>query len=485
MENRQLEQKEKINIIKKGSKLIATCIDYNHEAQGICKVNGIKDDEEVNNFPLFVTNMIPGEKGQIEITKLTKSYGFAKIIKIFNDTRSLNRVYPECPNYHQCGGCNIMHLNYKSQLEFKTNMVETTIKKIGGIENIKVETIIGMSNPNNYRNKVQVPFRKDRFKTVCGFFARDSHNVIQLDKCLIQPEISTEIVKYIKNLCNELKIDGYNEYEDKGLIKHCLVRSSCDLKSIMVVLVLTTNELPHQKEFIEKVVARYPQVKSIIININNKKGNKILGDKCLTIYGKDYIEDKLCDLKFRLGPKSFYQVNHQQTEKLYNTAIDIANLSKDDVIVDAYCGIGTIGLIASKSVKEVYSVEIVDEAIKNAKINAKANKITNVHFVCNKAEEQIKEWKKSNIQIDAIFVDPPRKGCDKILLDTIEEMQINKIVYISCDPATLARDLNILKNKNYEMKKIQLIDMFPYTSNVETIVLLSHKSNNSKVNIKS
>lgn len=464
---------EKVNQIKKGSKLVVTCTGFNHEAQGICKIDGIKDDEEVTNFILFIPNMIPGEKGQIEITKLSKTYGYGEIVKIYKETRSTNRVYPECRHYDKCGGCNIMHMNYSEQLAFKTEMVTSTLKKIGGIDDVKVNNTLGMANPKYYRNKVQVPFRKDRFKTICGFFARDSHNVVPIEECIIQPNISTEIVKFIRNICNEAKIEGYNEFDNSGLIRHCLVRTSHDLKSIMVVLVLTDSKLPNSDLIVEKVTKRYPQIKSIIINVNNKKGNTILGDKCITIFGKNYIEDELCGLKFRLGPKSFYQVNHQQTEKLYNTAISLANLSKEDTIVDAYCGIGTIGLIASRHVKEVYSVEIVDEAIANAKVNAKANKVDNIHFVCNKAEEQIVKWKKENIKIDAIFVDPPRKGCDETLLNTINEMKIPKIIYVSCDPATLARDLKILKTMKYKINNIQPVDMFPFTSNVETICTLT------------
>lgn len=464
---------EKVNIIKKGSILNATCIGFNHEAQGICKVDGLLDQEEVLNFTLFVPEMVPGEKGQIEITKLSKSYGYAKVVKIYKDTRSNIRTFPECRNYEKCGGCNIMHMSYLAQLDFKTEMVASTLKKIGGIDDVEIKKTIGMSNPKYYRNKVQVPFRKDRFKTICGFFARDSHNVVPLDECLIQPNLSTEIIKFVRNLCNEYKIEGYNEFDNTGLIRHCLVRTNNNLESVMIVLVLTTDKLPNKEELINKITSRYKQVKSIIINVNNKKGNTILGDKCITIYGDDFIEDELCGMKFRLGPKSFYQVNHTQTEKLYNTAISLANLSKEDTVVDAYCGIGTIGLIASKYVKEVYSVEIVEEAIKNAKINAKNNNTKNIHFVCNKAEEQIKLWKKDNIKIDVIFVDPPRKGCDETLLDTIDEMDIPKIVYVSCDPATLARDLKILKTKGYKVTTIQPVDMFPFTSNVETIVLLS------------
>lgn len=459
-------------IIKKGTKLVTKCVDLNHEGQGVCKIDGIKDSEEVTNFPIFVNNMIPDEKGQLEITKLSKTYGYANVVKIFNDTRSKNRTRPLCPNYEKCGGCNIMHMSYPYQLEFKTKMVKDTLWKLGSIDNVEVLPTIGMSNPDKYRNKVQVPFRKTFYKTVCGFFAKDSHNVIPLTECLIQPDISTSIIHFVRNMCNEFKIDGYVENDNTGLIRHLLVRTNHDLTEIMLVFVLTNSELPYKDEIIAKIIKRYPNVKSIIINVNNKVGNTILGEKCLTIYGNDYINDTLCGLKFRIGPKSFYQVNHVQTEKLYNKAISLANLNENDILIDAYCGIGTIGLIASKHVKEVYGVEIVDEAIKNAKINAKENKIKNSHYVCNKAEEQIVKWKSEGINANVIVVDPPRKGCDIKLLETIDEMNIEKVVYVSCDPATLARDLKILIQKGYKLEVVQPVDMFPYTSNVETIAYL-------------
>ncbi len=459
-------------IIKKGTKLVTKCVDLNHEGQGVCKIDGIKDSEEVTNFPIFVNNMIPDEKGQLEITKLSKTYGYANVIKIFNDTRSKNRTRPLCSNYEKCGGCNIMHMSYPYQLEFKTKMVKDTLWKLGSIDNVEVLPTIGMSNPDKYRNKVQVPFRKTFYKTVCGFFAKDSHNVIPLTECLIQPDISTSIIHFVRNMCNEFKIDGYVENENTGLIRHLLVRTNHDLTEIMLVFVLTKSELPYKDEIIAKIIKRYPNVKSIIINVNNKVGNTILGEKCLTIYGNDYINDTLCGLKFRIGPKSFYQVNHVQTEKLYNKAIGLADLNENDILIDAYCGIGTIGLIASKHVKEVYGVEIVDEAIKNAKINAKENKIKNSHYVCNKAEEQIVKWKSEGINANVIVVDPPRKGCDIKLLETIDEMNIEKVVYVSCDPATLARDLKILIQKGYKLEVVQPVDMFPYTSNVETIAYL-------------
>ena len=268
---------------------------------------------------------------------------------------------------------------------------------------------------------------------------------------------------------------GYNELDNSGLIRHVLVRTNSDLSQIMVVLVLTSRELPNEESIVKKLITRYPNIKSIVKNINNVKGNTILGDEVITIYGSDTITDELCGLKFNIGPKSFYQVNHQQTEKLYQKVVELATLKDTDTVIDAYCGIGTIGLIASKHVKEVYSVEIINEAIKNAKINAKVNKIKNITFVCNKAENQIKLWQKSGIKADVVIVDPPRKGCDKSLLETIDEMRIPKIVYVSCDPATLARDLCSLKEKGYYINNIQPVDMFPQTSNVECVVCLERR----------
>ncbi len=463
------------NVIKKGSRLVAKCVDLNHEGQGVCKVDALKEGEEVTNFPIFVNNMLVEEKGQLEITKISKSYAYANIVKLFNDSKSQSRVRPMCPNYGTCGGCNIMHMDYPAQLEFKTKMVKDTLRKIGGIEDIEVLPTIGMKKPDKYRNKVQVPFRRTYYKTICGFFAKDSHDVVPLTECMIQPDVSTSIIHFVRNLCNEFKLTGYLENDNSGLIRHLLVRTNNDLSEIMLVFVLTNKELPYKDDIINKIIKRYPNVKSIIINVNSKPGNTILGNECYTIYGSDTITDTLCGLKFNIGPKSFYQVNHSQTEKLYNKAISLANLNENDVLIDAYCGIGTIGLIASKHIKEVYSVEIVDEAIKNAKINAKNNKIKNIHFVCNKAEEQIVKWKNDGINPTVIVVDPPRKGCDIKLLNTIDEMNIPKIIYVSCDPATLARDIKILQEKGYELKLVQPVDMFPYTSNVENIVLCQKK----------
>lgn len=469
MENTILEE------IKKGARFKTECLDLNHEGQGVCKISGLKENEPFYNFPLFVDNFLPSEKGIIEITKLAKDYGYAKVITFFKETKKAEHIHPICPNYWSCGGCNLMHMNYEYQLKFKRQMVEDTIKKIGGLDDIKVLPVIGMKKPYDYRNKVQVPFRKKGPKTISGFFKRNSHEIIPFDKCYIQPDVSTEVSNFVRNLCNEYKITGYNEIEHSGLIRHVLVRTNFELSQVMIVLVLTNATLPHQEEIVEKISKRYPTVQSIVINVNNQKGNTILGNVNITIYGNDTISDTLLGKKFNIGVQSFYQVNHQQTEILYSKAIEIADLNKEDILIDAYCGIGTIGLIASNYVKEVYSVEIVKEAVQNALKNAKQNKVKNIYFVCEKAEVQIKKWLNEGIKPTVIVVDPPRKGCDKTLLDTIDEMNIQKIVYVSCDPATLARDLKYLTEKNYQVLSVQPVDMFPQTSNVECITYLKRK----------
>ena len=368
-----------------------------------------------------------------------------------------------------------MHMSYRLQLQFKREMVEETLRKIGNIEDIEVLPVIGMKAPIAYRNKVQVPFRKKGFKTICGFFKRDSHEIIPLETCYIQPDLSTEIIHFVRNILNEFQIIGYRELDYSGLVRHVLVRTNFNLSEVMIVMVLTSSDLPHQEEIIHKITKRYQMVKSIVININDKPGNTILGKKNITIYGSDTITDELCGLKFHIGAQSFYQVNPIQTEVLYNKVMELASLKENDILIDAYCGIGTIGLIASKKVKEVYSVEIVPEAIENAIMNAKCNQINNIHFVCEKAELQIDKWLKDGIEASIIVVDPPRKGCDKTLLDTISEKNIERMVYVSCEPSTLARDLKYLNEKGYHISRVQPVDMFPQTSNIETIVLLSKK----------
>ncbi len=480
IKNNNITTNPKEKYIEVGERFKVAFSGYTHDGLAIAKISG-KDRKgcEYINFPLFVFGALDNEFGFVEITKMNKTYAYAKMLRLFDENHSLNRNKPICSHYTECGGCNLMHMTYKGQLEFKQKMVEDTLKKIGGFENQNVEPIVG--NPQNamyYRNKVQVPVASVNHKTLCGFYKRETHHIIPLEECYIQPLESTKLVKFVKNVCHECGVKGITYKEEAGTLKHILVRKNHNQTEYMVVLVVNNREFTTKeniKLITDKIIRKFPSVVSIIANVNPKIGNTILGDECITLYGKDTITDTLCGLKFNIGAKSFYQVNHDMCELLYQNAIATAKLKSTDVIIDAYCGIGTIGLIAAKQVAKVYGVEIIDEAVKNAKSNAKLNKINNANFVCEKAEIQIAKWMEEEIKPSVIFVDPPRKGLERSLIDTITTMKIAKIVYISCDPATLARDLKLFVMEGYQLNYVRPFDLFPQTNHVETIAFLSIK----------
>ncbi|MBR2891261.1 MAG: 23S rRNA (uracil(1939)-C(5))-methyltransferase RlmD [Bacilli bacterium] len=466
------EPREKI--IKVGEKFKVQFVSMTHDARGVCKLNGKnKYNEELVNFPIFVNNAITNEEGIVELTEVKKTLGNAKIVKIFKDKTSPYRIEAICPIYSECGGCHLMHMNYEGQLKFKRSMVKQTLEKIGGFKELKVSQVIPSVDTVKYRNKVQIPFGSKKNKTICGFYKNQTHEIIPIEECFIQSDEMTEIVKFIRNLCNEFRIKGYDEEKGTGDIRHVLVRESTSTNEIMVVLVTLRKDIKNINELVTKLVNRHPKIVSVINNVNDEKTNVVLGKKSYKLYGKNYIEDILLGNKFRIGERSFYQVNPKTTEVLYQKAISLAKFKPTDNIIDAYCGIGTIGISAAKYVNHVYSVEIVEEAIKNAFDNAKINNINNIDFVCGKAEEQIVTWKKEGLQIDAIIVDPPRKGLDIKLMDTINEMDIKKVVYISCDISTLARDLKHFKELGYNFTTVYPVDMFPNTMHVENIVLIT------------
>ena len=464
-----MEEEIKLEV---GKTLKLDITSYTHEGLGVGKYSGKNLDLNLENYPFFIFGAILGDTVLAEITSLNKSYGYATIVKTIEANNRDSRVTPICPAYKLCGGCNIMHMSYKEQLHFKEEMVKSTIKKFSGVNEFKQLPIIPSQNIYYYRNKVQVPVISFLNKTKCGFYERSSHKVVPLDKCFIQTEKSTNLVNFVKNIFVELGVKGYNELYDNGNLKHILIRKNHDESEMMVVAVVKDLSFLNEEfkeRLIDKIIKRYPEVVSISINYNPKNTNTILGNTSITIYGNNYITDTLCGMKFKIGIESFYQINHDQTEILYNTAIKIADLNKDDIVIDAYSGIGTIGLIISKAVKEVYSVEIVKEAIDNAEENKKMNNVKNIHFVCNKAEDQIALWLNEGIKVSTIIVDPPRKGCDEKLLNSIIEHKINKLIYISCNPSTLARDIGVLSKNNYELKIVQPVDLFPHTNHIECI----------------
>jgi 23S rRNA (uracil1939-C5)-methyltransferase len=441
-----------------------TIDDIGINGEGIGKING---------YTLFVEGALPEEVVEVKVIKAKKNFGYGKLVNIIEPSK--NRTEPICSIANRCGGCQLQHLSYEAQLEYKRKKVQDVIERIGGI-NIEVNKAIGMETPYYYRNKVQFPVGKSKDNDIkIGFYAMRSHNIITTDKCYIQDSVNEEIIKKVKEYIIENNLQPYNEENHRGLIRHIITRISYYTKEIMVGIVINGKKLPNQEDLVSKLTT-IPNMKSIYTNVNKEKTNVILGKKVETIWGAPYITDYIGDVKYNISPLSFYQVNPVQTEKLYNKALEYANLNGQETVWDAYCGIGTISLFLAKQAKKVYGVEIVPEAIEDAKANAALNDINNAQFFAGKAEEIIPQKYKEGIKADVIVVDPPRKGCDKELLDTIIDMQPDRVVYVSCDPATLARDLKILGEGGYEVKEAQPVDMFPETVHVETVVLMTREN---------
>lgn len=450
-------------ILEVGKKYTAECVDLNHDGMGVFKVNG---------FTIFALNSIIGEVALLEIEKVNSNYAQAKILEI--KKKSKDRVTPICKQFLECGGCDLMHMKYSKQLEFKENMGKETLRRIGDLQTVdKVcEGIIGTDNDNyHYRNKVQIPFSKIGKKTVCGFYKKKTHFIIPLEECYIQPQTCNEIAKFVKNLANEYGIDGYVENQKTGILKHLLIRKN-SFNEYMVILVTRSDKINCLDEVVKKITNRYPEVKSILLNIQEKDTNVILGSKTVVLYGKDELIDELLGYKFKLSHRSFFQINHNQTEKLYLTVKEFASFNKNDIVLDAYCGVGSIGITLSQSVKKVYGIEVVPEAVENAKENAKINGINNITFYTGKVEEVISDLK--DINFDVVVVDPPRKGCDQSFIKTIINNNIKKVVYVSCNVATLARDIKLLSDY-YNVKRVKFVDMFPFSADVESVALLERK----------
>ncbi len=436
-----------------------------HDGLGVARVEG---------FPLFVTDGLPGERVILKATMVKKNYGFAKVIERLS--RSEARVDPSCPIYKNCGGCQFQHLSYEGQLNAKKETVTNALVRIGHFENPDVLPTLGMQNPTCYRNKSQVPFGMKDGEVVAGFYQKRSHEIINMENCLIQTDVSDAIIGRMKQLCKELEIKPYNEAEHAGTLRHVIVRVGFTTNEIMVTLVTRSAKLFNKDKLVKILTEEFPAIKSIAQNINDKKTNVIFGDETKLLYGEPYIYDELNGIRFAISPRSFFQVNPIQTEALYSKAVEYANLTGDEIVFDAYCGIGTITLFLAQKARAVYGVEIVPEAIEDARMNAELNNLSNVTFEVGKSEDVIPAWIESGIKPDVIVVDPPRKGCDRTLLDTIIEAAPKRVVYVSCDPSTLARDLEVLVAGGYDLQTVQPVDMFPQTSHVETVVFLTRQN---------
>ncbi|MDF2700756.1 MAG: rlmCD, partial [Haloplasmataceae bacterium] len=425
------------------------CISINEEGLGI-----VKNNDQIIHVP----HLLVGEEAQIKIiSKNKENIYFGEIVKVIKS--SPHRIKPKCGIYEQCGGCHFQHMSYAGQLEHKKSYVENVMKNIGKI-NVKVNDTIGMENPDRYRNKIQIAFGSGKKgEILAGFYQEKSHHIVSMDTCLIQDEKADQIILSIKKIMHTLKFRPYNEDTKNGLIRHVLVKRGFHTDQTMVVIVTSQDEFPGRSNFVKALREAHPDINTIVQNTNSRSTSIVLGDKERVLFGKGYIEDTLLGLKFKISPKSFYQVNPVQTEILYDKAIEYANLKGQEIVLDAYCGIGTIGLIASKNAKQVIGVEVNGDAIKDAINNAKSNNITNTRFYNSDASDFMVDLANNKQKMDVVFIDPPRKGCDQKFLDSLVKLKPEKVVYISCDPSTQARDLNFLV-KYYNVKEIQPVDMF-------------------------
>ncbi len=446
-------------MIEKNQNYEVEITDMGYEGEGIAKING---------YTTFIKGAIKGEKVKIKILKANKDYGFAKLIELLNKSES--REEPICPQFGQCGGCSLQHMNYDSQLLYKLEMVKNTLKKSLGYEP-EISNITGMGIPSHYRNKAQYPVIDNKI----GFYADRSHRLVENKECYIQNELTDKLAKDAFEIIKKHGITTYDEKSGKGTLRHIVTRIGINTGEYMLTIVTNDKNIKNKDAIISDLTKLYPDITSIIQNINKEDTNVILGDECITLYGKDYIVDRLGDYKFKISPLSFYQVNPTQTEVLYNIAKKYADLTGEETVFDLYSGIGTISIFISDKAKKVYGVEVVKPAVKDAIENAEMNEVRNVEFIAGETEKVVPEMYKKGTKADVVFVDPPRKGCDEKLLQTIIEIKAKKVVYVSCNPATLARDLKTLTENNYEIKNIELVDMFPQTKHVETIALLKMK----------
>lgn len=452
-------------MLRKNEEYIVDIIDNGFQGEGIAKIDGMT---------VFIPNAIKGEKIKTKILKVTSSIAYGKIIEII--TKSNFRVDSDCETYSRCGGCAMRHIDYNATVEIKKIAVEATLKKALG-RTIEVANAIKMDEPYNYRNKLQYPIGIDENgKTVMGVYAERTHRIIPTRECKIQDKLSQQIANDIYEFIIKNNVQVYDEKKFTGSLRHIIIRIGKRTNEVMVTLVTNTKEIPQEKELVEFITSKYKEVKTIVKNINSKNTNVILGKENEVLFGDGYIYDYLGDFKFKISPMSFYQVNQVQTEKLYSKAVEYAELTGNEIIFDLYCGIGTIGIFASKKVKKIYGIETIPEAINDAKENAKLNNIENAEFFVGDVEKTLPEFiKQRNIKPDVIFVDPPRKGCDKTALETLLEIKSDRIVYVSCNPATLGRDLKMLEEK-YEIKEISICEMFPFTHHIECVSVLTLKN---------
>jgi 23S rRNA (uracil1939-C5)-methyltransferase len=491
--------------VVKNGEYVADVVGIGHDGEGVGRVDG---------FTLFIPGALPGERVRVKALKLKKQFGYAKLLEVLS--ASPERVAPPCPIYSQCGGCQLQHLGYDAQLRHKRQLVADALTRIGKLrvrgggadsganalaadegagsgehaattpptsggdlrteeEGVAVHATLGMAAPWRYRNKAQIPFAAAADREgglVGGFYAYGSHRIIDLDECLIQHEHNDRIVMQVKRIAASLSVSAYDEATGDGLLRHAVGKIGFTTGEVMVVLVINGLTLPRQAYWIRELRETIPGLASICLNVNMRQTNVIFGEETRVLWGNDVIYDAIGDIRFAISARSFYQVNPVQTEVLYRQALQYAGLTGSEIVIDAYCGIGTISLFLARAARQVYGVELLPEAIDDARRNAELNGIRNVEFAAGRAEDLLPQWQQQGISADVIVVDPPRKGCDASLLETIIAMRPKRVVYVSCNPATLARDLRILEDGGFRTIEVQPVDMFPHTVHVECVALL-------------
>lgn len=450
---------------KKNDLVTVKIEDMGHDGEGIGKAEG---------YTLFIKDTVIGDVVEAKIMKMKKNYGYARLVRVLEASK--DRTEPKCSVARACGGCQLQFLTYEKQLEFKKNKVVGNLERIGGFSDISVEKVMGMENPWRYRNKAQFPVGKDKEgNLITGFYAGRTHSIIPNTNCYLGVEVNEEILNAVLDYMRENHVEPYDEVTGKGLVRHILIRYGFKTKEIMVCIIINGRKIPNAAGLVEKL-KDISGMTSITLNVNTKRNNVILGNEILSLWGKEYITDYIGEVKYQISPLSFYQVNPVQTEKLYGTALEYAGLTGKEIVWDLYCGIGTISLFLAQKAQKVYGVEIVPAAIEDARKNAEINGIDNAEFFVGKAEEVLPaKYKEDGVYADVIVVDPPRKGCDGALIETMLSMKPERIVYVSCDSATLARDLKVLCEKEYQVEKVAVCDMFPGSVHVETVVLLGRK----------
>lgn len=447
-------------VLDRGSIIKTKIVDISHEGKGVGKIDGLT---------IFIEGGTLGDTVNVEITQMKKNFALGKTVEIVKSSR--HRVESNCKVSDDCGGCQLRELDYTNQLKMKTQKVKSDLERIGKLENVQAHDIIGMNKPIRYRNKAQVPVGENHI----GFYKKGSNSIVDTDECVIQSKSTEKAIKLIREFMKKYEVSGYNKRTNRGVIRHIVTKISFKTQDMMIILVTNTHKLPHKEELIEMIRAEMPNVKSIIQNVNDRRTNLVLGEKNKIIYGHGKIIDYIGDLQFKISPNSFFQVNPKQTLVLYEKALKFADLKGHETVFDIYSGIGSLSLFLSKKARKVYGVEVVKEAVEDAKENAKLNDIKNVEFFEGTAESVLPKLYEEGKRADVVVLDPPRKGCETEVLDSIIKLSPEKIVYVSCNPSTLARDLNYLSENGFKVKEVQPVDMFAGSVHVETVTLIEKK----------